>query len=416
MTKILINGGRPLRGQIRITGAKNATLAILGATILVDNEVILENVPDISDVRVMLEIIGTLGLESRWLSGDTVCIRPGAPSVETPYQLVKKLRASNLLLGPLLARYGRARVPLPGGCNIGSRPMDLHFKGLSGLGADLRLENGYIIGYAGRLRGSKIYLDFPSVGATENIMMAAALADGQTIIENVAREPEVVDLANFLNSMGARIRGAGTDVIKIEGVTSLSKGVRYAVIPDRIEAGTFMVASAATGGDVVLENAIAPHFEPLSAKLREMGVTVEESGDSVRVRGAGELHPINIKTMPYPGFATDMQSQMMSVLAGVPGTSVIVENIFENRFQVAQELRRMGARIKVEGRVAVVEGVPHLQGAQVKATDLRAGAALVIAGLAAEGRTEISNIHFLDRGYWNLEARLSALGADISRE
>lgn len=417
MTRIVIEGGRPLRGRVRVSGAKNATLAILCAAILADQEVVLENVPDISDVRILLEIIGALGVGSRWLAEDVVRIRPGEPgSLEAPYQLVKKLRASNLLLGPLLARYGRARVALPGGCNIGSRPMDLHFKGLAGLGADLRLENGYIVGQAGPLRGARVYLDFPSVGATENIMMAAVFAEGQTIIENVAREPEVVDLANFLNSLGARIRGAGTDVIKIEGVKTLDEHVRYAVIPDRIEAGTYMVAAAATHGDVVLENVIPTHFEPLSAKLREAGVTVEADEDRVRVAASGPLCPVNIKTMPYPGFATDMQSQMMSMLSAVAGTSVIVENIFENRFQVAQELRRMGARIKVEGRVAVVEGVPHLQGAPVKATDLRAAAALVIAGLMAEGRTEICNVHFLDRGYRNLEARLAALGADVRRE
>ncbi|MDI6710867.1 MAG: UDP-N-acetylglucosamine 1-carboxyvinyltransferase [Bacillota bacterium] len=417
MTRIVIEGGRPLRGRVRVSGAKNATLAILCAAILADREVVLENVPDISDVRILLEIIGALGMESQWLGEDIVRIRPGEPRfLEAPYKLVKKLRASNLLLGPLLARYGRARVALPGGCNIGSRPMDLHFKGLAGLGADLSLESGYIIGRAGPLRGARVYLDFPSVGATENIMMAAVLAEGQTVIENVAREPEVVDLANFLNSLGARIRGAGTDVIKIEGVKALGERVRYAVIPDRIEAGTYMVAAAATHGDVVLENVIPTHFEPLSAKLREAGVVVEADEDRVRVASPGPLCPVNIKTMPYPGFATDMQSQMMSMLSAVPGTSVIVENIFENRFQVAQELRRMGARIKVEGRVAVVEGVPHLQGAPLKATDLRAAAALVIAGLMAEGRTEICNVHFLDRGYRHLEARLAALGAVIRRE
>jgi len=415
--KIIVEGGRPLKGRVRVSGAKNATLAILCAAILAEREVILENVPDISDVRTLLAIIDALGVNSEWLAADVVRIRTGGtPSPEAPYRLVKKLRASNLLLGPLLARYGRARVALPGGCNIGSRPMDLHFKGLAGLGADLRLEKGYIVGEAGRLRGARIYLDFPSVGATENIMMAAVLAEGQTIIENVAREPEVVDLANFLNSLGARIRGAGTDVIKIEGVRTLGEEVRYAVIPDRIEAGTFMVAAAATHGDVVLENVIPTHFEPLSAKLREAGVIVETDEDRVRVAVSGALSPLNIKTMPYPGFATDMQSQMMSMLSVVDGTSVIVENIFENRFQVAQELRRMGARIKVEGRVAVVEGVPRLQGAPVKATDLRAAAALVIAGLIAEGRTEICNVHFLDRGYRDLESRLAALGADIRRE
>lgn len=418
LDKIVVRGGNPLRGRIRISGAKNATLAILSAAIMAEEEIILDNVPDISDVRVMLEIINTLGAQSKWLGPDSLFLKCSPHmGCEAPYHLVKKLRASNLLLGPLLARFGAARVALPGGCNIGSRPMDLHFKGLMGLGADLRMECGNITGRAAhRLRGSKIYLDFPSVGATENIMMAAALAEGQTILENVAKEPEVVDLANFLNAMGAKIRGAGTDVIKIEGVDSFRNPVRYSIIPDRIEAGTFMVAAAATGGDVVIENVIPPHFEPLSAKLREANVLVEEQGDSVRVASYEPLYPINIKTMPYPGFATDMQSQLMSMLSAVPGTSVIVENIFENRFQVAQELRRMGARIKVEGRVAIVEGVACLQGTQVRATDLRAGAALVIAGLMAEGRTEISNAHFIDRGYRCLEQRLRDLGADIGRE
>ncbi|MDQ7789911.1 MAG: UDP-N-acetylglucosamine 1-carboxyvinyltransferase [Clostridia bacterium] len=417
MERIVVRGGKPLQGRIKVCGAKNATLAILSAVIMTDGEVILDNVPDISDVRVMVEIIEALGAQSTWLAEDTLSIKCSPKmGYEAPYQLVKKLRASNLLLGPLLARFGAARVALPGGCNIGSRPMDLHFKGLIGLGAELRMDRGYVSGRACRLQGSKIYLDFPSVGATENIMMAAALAEGQTVVENVAKEPEVVDLANFLNAMGAKIRGAGTDVIKIEGVRRFRDQVRYSIIPDRIEAGTFMVAAAATGGDIVVENVIPPHFEPLNAKLREANVLVEERDDSIRVSAAEPLYPINIKTMPYPGFATDMQSQLMSLLSMVPGTSVIVENIFENRFQVAQELRRMGARIKVEGRVAIIEGVARLQGTQVRATDLRAGAALIIAGLIAEGRTEIQNVHFIDRGYWNLENRIRSLGADIRRE
>jgi len=413
--RILVAGGRPLRGRIRVGGAKNATLAILCACVLAGDEVVLENVPDISDVRVMLEIIGYLGIQSRWLGPDALWLKGRmAPHAEAPYELAKKLRASNLLLGPLLARCGNVRIALPGGCNIGARPMDLHFKGLAALGASLAIERGYIAGQAGRLTGARIYLDFPSVGATENIMMAAVLAEGQTIIENVAKEPEVVDLANFLNALGARIRGAGTDVIKVEGVRELG-GTRYTVIPDRIEAGTFMVAAVATGGNVLLENVIPQHLEPLSAKLREAGAAVVEEEDGIRVAGGGSLSPLTIKTMPYPGFPTDMQSPFMSLLTTVPGTSVIVENIFENRFQVAQELRRMGARIKVEGRVAIVEGVPRLQGAQVKATDLRAGAALVIAGLTAEGYTEIHNAHYVDRGYRDLDARLARLGAEIKR-
>jgi len=413
--RLVVAGGRPLRGRIRIGGAKNATLAILCACVLAGDEVVLENVPDISDVRVMLEIIGYLGVQSRWLGPDALRLKGRmSPHAEAPYELVKKLRASNLLLGPLLTRCGRVRIALPGGCNIGARPMDLHFKGLAAMGASLDIRHGYIAGEARRLTGARVYLDFPSVGATENIMMAAVLAEGQTIIENVAKEPEVVDLANFLNALGARIRGAGTDVIKVEGVSELG-GTRYAVIPDRIEAGTFMVAAVATGGDVLLENVIPQHLEPLSAKLREAGASVVEEEDGIRVAAADSLSPLTIKTMPYPGFPTDMQSPFMSLLTTVSGTSVIVENIFENRFQVAQELRRMGARIKVEGRVAIVEGVRRLQGAQVRATDLRAGAALVIAGLAAEGHTEIHNAHYIDRGYRDLDARLAQLGAEVRR-
>lgn len=418
LNRLVVHGGRPLHGRIRVSGAKNSTLAILCACILTETEVVLENIPDISDVRVMLEIISHLGLRTCWVGDDTLHITGASRvGVDAPYHLVKQLRASNLLLGPLMARRRRARVSLPGGCNIGSRPMDLHFKGLSGLGADLDIRSGYIEGrVTGRLRGAKIYLDFPSVGATENLMMAAVLADGQTILENVAKEPEIVDLANFLNALGARIRGAGTDIIKIDGVPALENSrVRYSVIPDRIEAGTLMVAAAATGGDVTLENVIVPHVEPLSAKLREANVRVEELDDAIRVWSPVPLAPINIKTMPYPGFATDLQSQMMSLLSTVPGTSIIVENIFENRFQVAQELRRMGAQIKVEGRVAVIEGIPRLQGTSVRATDLRAGAALVIAGLMAEGVTEIHNAHFIARGYRDFARRLAGLGAVIER-
>lgn len=418
LKKLVVHGGRPLKGRIRVSGAKNSTLAILCACILTENEVVLENIPNISDVRVMLEIIAYLGLRAYWLSEDVLHISGTAQlGGEAPYQLAKKLRASNLLLGPLMARKSLARVSLPGGCNIGSRPMDLHFKGLTGLGADLDIRSGYIEGrVSGRLQGAKIYLDFPSVGATENLMMAAVLAEGQTVLENVAKEPEVVDLANFLNVMGARIRGAGTDVIRIDGVPVLEDPVRYSIIPDRIEAGTLMVAAAATAGDVTLENVIPPHLEPLSAKLREANVRVEEAEDTIRVSTPEPLLPINIKTMPYPGFPTDMQSQMMSLLSTVPGTSIIVENIFENRFQVAQELRRMGAQVKVEGRVGIVEGTTRLQGTSVKATDLRAGAALVIAGLMAEGTTEIHNAHFIARGYRDFEARLNRLGAAVEHK
>ncbi len=418
MGKIVIAGGKPLRGRVKICGAKNASLALLCASILSENETVIENVPDISDVRVMIEIINSLGFSVNWENQEILKIVPPVKvNTGAPFHLVKKLRASNLLLGPMLARFGRARVALPGGCNIGIRPMDLHFKGLTGLGADLTLEHGCVCGRApGRLKGSRIYLDFPSVGATENIMMAACLADGQTLIENAAKEPEVVDLASFLNTMGAKVRGAGTDVIRIDGVSSLGGSVRYPVIPDRIEAGTFMVAAAATGGDVTIENLIPAHLQPLIAKLREANVDIAEEEDNLRVTAANPLRSIDIKTMPYPGFPTDMQSQLMAMLSVVPGTSVMVENIFENRFMVADELMRMGARIKVEGRMAVIEGVESLQGAQVKASDLRAGAALIVAGLMAKGETEICNAGFIDRGYHNLEDRLRSLGAQIWRK
>jgi UDP-N-acetylglucosamine 1-carboxyvinyltransferase len=417
MDKLVIYGGKPLRGKVRISGAKNASLAILCASIMAGEPVLLENVPDISDVRVMIEIIRHIGAEVTW-EGDSSLriIAPSKLAGDPPCELVKKLRASNLLLGPLLARFGHARVSLPGGCNIGVRPMDLHFKGLAGLGAGIDLHGGYAVGKSGpRLKGARIYLDFPSVGATENIMMAACLADGQTVLENVAKEPEIVDLANFLNCLGAKVRSAGTDIIKIEGVSELGGCVRYAVIPDRIEAGTFMVAAAATRGQVELENIIPPHVEPISAKLREAGVDVTENGDVLTVGVNGPLRPVDIKTLPYPGFPTDMQSQMMAFLSTVEGTSVIIENIFENRFQIADELKRMGARIKVEGRMAVVEGVPALHGTQVRATDLRAGAALVIAGLMARGRTVVSNTCYIDRGYHQLEEKLKSLGADLTR-
>ncbi|MDD4239356.1 MAG: UDP-N-acetylglucosamine 1-carboxyvinyltransferase [Desulfotomaculaceae bacterium] len=418
MDRIVIAGGKPLRGRLKICGAKNASLAVLCATFLCKNEVVLENVPNISDVRFMLGIIKSLGASAGWDGPDTLRVTPPEQvNDEAPYHLVKKLRASNLLLGPLLARFSQAEVALPGGCNIGIRPMDLHFKGLTGLGAELALEHGSILGSVpGRLKGARVYLDFPSVGATENIMMAACLADGQSLIENAAKEPEIVDLANFLNTMGAKVRGAGTDVIKVDGVPYLEGGARYSIIPDRIEAGTFMVAAAATGGDVLLENLIPIHLQPLSAKLREAKVEVLEEEDTIRVRANQPLCSIDIKTMPYPGFPTDLQSQLMAMLSTVPGTSVVVENIFENRFMVADELKRMGARIKVEGRMAVIEGVPSLQGAQVKATDLRAGAALIVAGLMANGETEIGNAEYIDRGYYDLEKKLSSLGATIWRK
>jgi len=413
--KIIVRGGRRLKGRVRVNGAKNAALAILCGATLAGENVVLDNVPNITDVQHIIQVLSFLGARVVWWREDAVTISvPSLTVREAPYDLVKKLRASNLLLGPLLARCGEVRIPLPGGCNIGARPMDLHFKGLSALGAELSLEKGYICAKAKRLRGAQVYLDFPSVGATENIMMAACLAEGQTLIQNAAKEPEVVDLANFLNSLGARIFGAGTDVIRIEGVKELGRPVHYSVIPDRIEAGTLMVAAVATRGEVEIEGVIPRHIQPLTAKLREMGAQIVEGEDVFYIKAPDELRPVNVKTMPYPGFPTDMQSQVMALLSTVPGTSLIVENIYENRFQVAQELRRMGAQIKVEGRVAVVEGVPRLYGAQVRATDLRAGAALVIAGLMAEGETEVVGAEVIYRGYKDFEKRLARLGADLA--
>jgi UDP-N-acetylglucosamine 1-carboxyvinyltransferase len=324
------------------------------------------------------------------------------------------MRASFLVMGPLLARTGRAVIPLPGGCAIGTRPIDLHLKGFKAMGARIIYGHGCIEAMAGGLTGSSIYLDFPSVGATENLLMAACLAKGNTIIENAAEEPEIVDLVNFLNSMGARIKGAGTKVIRVEGVPRLS-GAVHTVIPDRIEAGTFLTAAAITGGDMLVDNVICDHLKPVTAKLREAGVNVEEYESSIRVAGGEQLRPVDIKTMPYPGFPTDMQAQLMAVLSLAKGTSVVTETVFENRFMHANELKRMGARIKIEGRTAIVQGVPRLTGAPVKATDLRAGAALVIAGLAADGESEISNVHHIDRGYDRLEEKLRNLGADIRR-
>lgn len=417
MATLVIEGKARLEGKVRVSGAKNAALIAISATLLADRPVHLENIPRISDVLVMLSIINDLGARTEWESEDCVAVYPpDSPNFETPYEKVKKLRASNILLGPLLAKAGRAHIALPGGCNIGSRPMDLHIKGLSSLGAEISLQQGVIKAVApGRLKGARIYLDFPSVGATENIMMAAVVAEGQTVIENAAKEPEIVDLANLLNAMGAKVRGAGTDVIKVEGVPALT-GVRYAIIPDRIEAGTFMVAAAATGGDVLVENVIPTHLEPITAKLREANVEVTEEDDTVRVRNIGPLRPIDIKTLPYPGFPTDMQSQMMAMLAVTEGTSIIVENVFENRLQVADELKRMGAKVKIQGRTAVVEGIQNLEGTQVRASDLRAGAALIVAGLVAVGNTEIDNVHYIDRGYENLEEKFRALGAKIFRK
>lgn len=411
--RIRVKGGKPLTGTVRISGAKNAALVLIAASVLAKGESIIENVPFIRDVQILLDIIRGIGAEAEWLAADTVSIRvPDQIDYKTPYEQAKKLRASNLLLGSIAGRCGIAEISLPGGCNIGSRPMDLHLKGLQLLGYQTQLEHGYIKVKAGSLKGSGIYLDFPSVGATENIMMAASVVSGQTVIENAAKEPEIVDLANFLNAMGARIRGAGTDIIKIEGVLEL-KGIRHAVIPDRIEVGTFMTAAAITRGQVTLENVIPTHVQPIVAKLRETGVQIWEKDDCIGVLGSTKISAVDIKTMPYPGFPTDMQSQFMALLSLAEGTSVIVENVFENRFQVVDELKRMGARIKLEGHTAVIKGGNKLYGTCVKATDLRAGAALVLAALAAEGETDIGQVHHISRGYENIVEKFTGLGARL---
>jgi len=415
LSRLIIKGPSRLEGSIKISGAKNAALAIISASLLAEGETVLENVPQIQDVMILSDILSSLGVDVCWMDEEILRLRvPEEIDHVATYYQVKRLRASNLLLGALLARKRVAEISLPGGCQIGSRPMDLHIKGLTQLGCQISIEHGYIKASRSRMRGARIYLDFPSVGATENIMIAAAVAEGQTILENVAKEPEIVDLASFLNALGAKIRGAGTDVIKITGVKRL-QGTRYGIIPDRIEAGTFMVGAAITRGNILVENVIPTHIKPVSAKLQEAGVYIEENDLGIRVIGPETIKPIDVKTLPYPGFPTDMQSQMMALLALAEGTSMIMENVFENRLQLAHELKRMGAKIKVEGRTAVILGVEKLYGASVKALDLRAGAALVLAALAAEGQSEVHNLESIDRGYLNIERKLSHLGADIMR-
>lgn len=412
---LLIEGGNPLFGKVRVSGAKNAGLVVMAASIMAEGEVILDNLPRIRDVEVMKQILNEIGAHTEWNEDGSLSIniQPERIKTRTSYELGKQLRASNLFLGAMLGCSGEAVVSMPGGCDIGSRPMDLHIKGLQALGSVTRIEHGYIYARTSNPSGSRVYLDFPSVGATENIMMLAAKTPGMSVIENAAKEPEIVDLANFINSMGGRIRGAGTDVIKIEGVETLKAG-RYAIIPDRIEAGTYMVAAAITGGDVLVQNVIPTHLHPIIAKLQETGAVVKETDEGVHVIAAKEILPADIKTLPYPGFPTDMQSQMMALLTIARGSSVVVENVFENRFQIVDELKRMGAKIKVEGHTAVIEGTDRLCGAKVKATDLRAGAALVLGGLAAVGRTEIENAIHIFRGYENLADKLASLGARIT--
>lgn len=412
-TRIIVENSPALKGTVKVSGAKNSVLPIIAASLLSEGEVIIDDVPELKDVNVMIELIKFLGAKCTFQDG-RLKINVDIKDVEAPYELVKKMRASFLVMGPILAKLGHAKISLPGGCAIGTRPIDLHLKGFQTLGAEIDIGHGYVEAKAKKLVGKKVYLDFPSVGATENIMMAAVFADGLTTVENAAEEPEVVDLANFLNKMGANIKGAGTDTIRIEGVKEL-KATEHTVIPDRIEAGTYMVASAMTGGDVLIENVIVDHVKPIIAKLTECGIEVYEEGTGVRVKGCKSYKAVDIKTLPYPGFPTDMQAQMMAMMAGAKGTSVIIETVFENRFMHVDELKRMGADIKIEGRTAVVTGIDHLSGAEVKATDLRAGAALILAGLIADGKTIINDVYHIDRGYVNIEDKLRSLGAIIYR-
>ena len=418
MEKLIINGGRRLSGTVKISGAKNAVLPVIAATLLgQERETCLDEVPDLDDVKTISEVLRNLGVKVRHdkTEGKLYVNASTIDNITAPYDLVRKMRASFLIMGPLLARLGEAKISLPGGCAIGTRPIDLHLKGFEALGAEISIGHGYIEAKAPNgLKGARIYLDFPSVGATENILMAAAMAEGQSIIENPAQEPEIVDLANYLNIMGAKIRGAGTNVIKVEGAGKLIAH-DYTIIPDRIEAGTYMIAAAMTRGDVYIENAISEHIKPVIAKLKEAGVTVIEDVEGIRVTCDRKPKAVDIKTLPYPGFPTDMQAQFMAMLTISEGTSVVTETVFENRFMHVDELRRMGAKIKIDGRTSVVHGTDVLTGCQVKATDLRAGAAIVLAGLVAEGETQIGYIHHIDRGYDNLVGKLISLGADIKR-
>jgi UDP-N-acetylglucosamine 1-carboxyvinyltransferase len=416
LEKIIVRGGKRLSGTVKVEGAKNAVLPVIAATLLASNgKSVIHDVPALSDVYTISEVLRYLGADVK-IEENTITVDASQElNFEAPFEYVRKMRASVLVMGSLLARNGRARVALPGGCAIGSRPIDQHLKGFEAMGAHVKVGNGFIDAEVkGRLRGAKIYLDFPSVGATENIMMAAVLAEGTTIIENCAKEPEIVDLANFLNAMGAKVRGAGTGTIRIEGVDQLT-GTTHTVIPDRIEAGTFMVAAAITGGNVLVQGAVPEHLSSLIAKMEEMGVTIIEEENGLRVIGPEKLKAVDIKTMPYPGFPTDMQSQMMALLLKAEGTSMVTETVFENRFMHVEEFRRMNADIKIEGRSVIINGPCNLQGAEVAATDLRAAAALILAGLAAEGYTRVTELRHLDRGYVRFHEKLAALGADIER-
>jgi len=413
--KFIISGGNRLKGTVKIDGAKNSSLSIMAATLLTKEVCVLRNVPRLTDVETMSDVIRKLGVNVEWKEGNNLYIdSDNFNNYEAPYELVKMMRASILVMGPLLARLKRAKISLPGGCAIGARPVDYHLKGFEALGAQVEVEKGYIEAKVNILKGDEIYLDFPSLGATENIMMAACLAEGVTTIENAAKDPEVVELGNFLNKMGAKIKGLGTDLIKITGVKEL-QGIDYTIIPDRIEAGTYMIAAAITGGDVLIEKADPLLLKPLIVKLEEAGVRIELERDLIKVIRPDNVNAVDIKTLPFPGFPTDMQPQFMALSCVARGTSVITETVFEKRFTHIGDLIRMGADIKVEGHSAIIKGVKKLSAAPVMASDLRGGAALVIAGLVAEGTTELSRIYHLDRGYVKLEEKLNSLGADIKR-
>ena len=414
MVSYFVRGGTPLRGEVTIGGAKNAAVAIIPATILCGGVCRIENIPKISDVTTMLEILRGVGAQVRMLDNTTIEIDPRHVRESTPpYEMARRIRASYYLMGAMLGRFGRAHVAMPGGCDLGVRPIDQHIKGFEALGAEVELQSGYVCARSGgRLKGAHIYLDMASVGATINIMLAAVLAGGNTVIENAAKEPHIVDLANFLSSMGADVKGAGTDIIKVKGRDGIGGGT-YAIIPDQIEAGTYMAAVTAAGGDVLIKNVIPKHLDCVSAKLIEMGAQIEEFDDSLRVRSAGRLRKTNLKTLPYPGFPTDMQPQMAACLCLASGPSMITESVSDNRYRYVDELKRMGARITVDGKVAVIEGVKALSGAPVRACDLRAGAAMIIAALAGKGETRIDGVQFIERGYENIVEKLRGLGADI---
>ena len=416
MEKLIITGQTPLKGEVQISGAKNAAVAILPATLLIDGICTINNLPNISDVKIYCEILKQIGAKIHWNSSNEITIDTREiSSLEVPLDLTRKFRASYYLLGSLLGRIGSVSVGMPGGCKLGARPIDQHIKGFEALGAIVNTEQGKITASAEKLTGTSIYMDISSVGATINIMLASVLADGITIIDNAAKEPHIVDVANFLNTMGANIKGAGTDTIKISGVKNLIGNGTYSIVPDQIEAGTFMVAAVASKGDITLKNCITKHLESITAKICEVGGTVEDFGDSIRVYCSDRPNKANIKTLPYPGFPTDMQSQMGVLLSIANGTSIINESIWESRFQYTEELNKMGAKITAQGKTAVFEGVGSLQGAPVYASDLRAAAALVIAGIIAKGTTEVYNLEYLDRGYENIEQKFRNLGAKIER-